>query len=99
MPKLNPVLAKSVREALGKGVGDAIHVSLRRNDAPRTFEMPPEFAEALARDPDASDFFDSLAFTQRKEMANGIRDAKKDETKQRSLDKAMTLLRARQKPS
>lgn len=92
-------LRKSVRERLKNGVGDTVQVTLRRNGAPRTFEMPPELTEALARDPDASDFFDGLAFTHRKEMANGTREAKRDETKQRRLDKAMTLLRARQKPS
>ena len=92
-------LRKSVREALGKGIGDPVHVTLRRNDAARTFEMPEELAEALAREPDASEFFDSLSFTHRKEMANAIREAKKEETKQRRLDKAMSLLRNRQKPS
>ncbi len=70
-------LRKSVRGILKKGVGDTVQVTLRRNDAPRTFEMPPELTEALARDPDASDFFDGRSFTHRKEMANGIREAKK----------------------
>ncbi len=91
-------LRKSVREALGKVVGDPVHVTLRRNDAPRTYDMPPELAEALAQEPDASEFFDSLSFTHRKELAASVREAKKPETKQRRLDKAMALLRNREKP-
>ena len=91
-------LRKSVRETLGKQVGDPVHVTLRRDLAPRTFEMPPEFAEALAQDPDASEFFDSLSFTHRREMAASVREAKRQETKQRRLEKAMTLLQNQRRP-
>ncbi len=89
----------SIRETLGKGVGDSVRVSLRRDDAPRSFEMPREFAEALAREPEASEFFDGLSFTHRKEMAGSIREAKKEGTRLARLNKAMTLLRNRQKPA
>ena len=55
--------------------------------------------EALGKGVEASELFDSLSFTHRKKMAGSIREAKKAETRLRRLDKAMTLLRNRQKPA
>jgi uncharacterized protein YdeI (YjbR/CyaY-like superfamily) len=56
--------------------------------------MPPEFAEALARDRKADDFFHQLPPSQRKIYVWWIASAKRPETKTARLAKALALLAA-----
>lgn len=70
-----------------------MHVVLRRDDQPRVVDVPAEFKELLSANPDISAFFDTLSYTQRKEYARWIAEAKKEETQQRRLIKAVEMLR------
>jgi uncharacterized protein YdeI (YjbR/CyaY-like superfamily) len=51
----------------------------------------------LKRNKQAAGFFDSLAFTNRKEYVEWIGSAKKDETKQKRLAATLEKLTARKK--
>lgn len=83
---------KDVRAAIGKTVGDTVAVTLERDDEPRTVEVPPDLAAALAAEPAARAFFDELAFTYRKEYVRWIADAKRDETRRRRVARAVEKL-------
>ena len=48
---------------------------------------------AAAGDPQASAAFDALAYTHRKEYARWIEEAKREDTRQRRVDKALQMLR------
>jgi Bacteriocin-protection, YdeI or OmpD-Associated/Domain of unknown function (DUF1905) len=85
---------KEIRDAAG-GIadGDEVEVEIERDDAPREVEIPEALAGALAADPDARRVFDGLAFTHRKEYAQWIAEAKKEETRTRRTERAVAMLR------
>jgi hypothetical protein len=85
---------KEIRDAAG-GIadGDEVEVEIERDDAPREVEIPEALASALAADPEARQVFDGLAFTHRKEYAQWIAEAKKDETRARRTERAIAMLR------
>ena len=86
-------LTKAVRTAAGIEVGATVTVVMERDDAPRVVDVPEPLARALARDKAASAAFDKLAFTHRKEYAEWIAEAKRDETRERRAAKAIEMLR------
>ena len=89
-------LSKEVRGHAGVDAGDDVQVALELDLAERTVDLPPALAEALARDPDASVAYDRLAYTHRKEFANWVAEAKRDETRDRRVAKTLEMLRAGQ---
>ncbi|MFL5827720.1 MAG: YdeI/OmpD-associated family protein [Thermoleophilaceae bacterium] len=86
-------LNKEVRQAAGLELGDRVDVVLELDDAPREVEVPKALAEALALADDAREAFSRLSFTHRREYARWIAEAKKDETRERRVTKAVELLR------
>ena len=61
--------------------------------APREVGVPDALASALAGDPAAKATFEALAFTHRKEYARWVADAKRPETRERRVTKALEMLR------
>ncbi|MEO7071086.1 MAG: YdeI/OmpD-associated family protein [Nostocoides sp.] len=82
------------RKLTGVSAGDIVEFDLTLDRAPRTVEVPPDFAEALAAVPGARDAFDRLADSRRKEHVRAIEEAKKPETRARRIDKAVEVIRA-----
>jgi len=85
---------KATRAAIGKGAGDPVAVTLVADTRVRTVDLPPELAEALSASRDLKEAFDALAYTHRKEFARWIGEAKKTETRERRLAKAVDMIRA-----
>jgi hypothetical protein len=83
---------KSIQESAGVGVGDTIAVALGTDEAPRTVEAPPHLARALALDKKAADAWTALSYTNQKELARSLLDAKKAETRERRLAAAIERL-------
>jgi len=83
---------KGIREQIGKGPGDAIEVALWRDEAERTVEVPPEF-EKLMKKAGLFAGFQKLSYTHRKEYCRWISEAKKEETRQTRLGKAIEMLK------
>jgi uncharacterized protein YdeI (YjbR/CyaY-like superfamily) len=69
-------------------------VILALDTAPRTVEVPPALAEALATDPAAAAAFERLAASHRKEYARWITEAKRDDTRDRRVQQALEMIRA-----
>jgi len=84
---------KDIVEALGADYGSMIDVTLARDTAERTVEVPPDLAAALLEDPAAAAAWDTLSYTTRKEHARAIAEAKKPETRARRLEAALASLR------
>jgi bifunctional DNA-binding transcriptional regulator/antitoxin component of YhaV-PrlF toxin-antitoxin module len=84
---------REIREAAGIEVGDAVDVVLERDDAPREIELPDALAAALAGDAAVREAFEALSFTHRREYAEWIAGAKKEETRARRVEKALGMLR------
>jgi hypothetical protein len=86
---------KSIQEAAGVGQGDSVTIELALDTAPRTVEVPSDLAEALARDKKAAAAWDALSYTNRKEAARAIEEARRPETRERRLAGILERLRGR----
>jgi hypothetical protein len=86
-------LRNELRREAGVSDGDSLVVEIERDDASREVEVPPELASGLASDSVAAGAFESLSFTHRREYAEWIAGAKKEETRTRRVAKALEMLR------
>ena len=86
-------LTNAIRKQAGVVQGDEVEIELERDDAPREVSVPPALAAALEGDPTAREAFDGLAFTHRREYAEWIESAKREETRERRVAKALEMLR------
>jgi hypothetical protein len=80
------------RASAGVAAGDEVEVELNLDAAPREVTVPPDFADALARDADARRFFDGLSFSNKQRLVLSIEEAKTAETRQRRIAKAVSAL-------
>jgi hypothetical protein len=87
-------LNREVRDGAHVKAGDSVTVELRLDSAPRDVDVPEALASALDRDPVAGTAFKTLAYSHRKEYARWIKDAKREDTRQRRVQKAIEMLRA-----
>ncbi len=91
-------LPRKVREGADAHAGDAVEVTLELDTAPREVEVPEALAVALETDGAAKAAFDRLAFTHRKEYARWVAEAKREETRDRRVAKALEMLHAGKAP-
>jgi uncharacterized protein YdeI (YjbR/CyaY-like superfamily) len=89
---LIPVSAEN-RKSAGLAAGDEVDVDIEVDTEPREVTVPPDFAEALDRQPDARRSFDGLSYSHKLRHVLSIEDAKTVETRQRRIDKAVGNLR------
>jgi hypothetical protein len=85
-------LSREIRHAIGADLGDEVVIDIEKDTAPREVDVPEELAMALAADVPARKVFESLAFTHRKEYAQWIAGAKRPETRERRVAKALEML-------
>jgi Bacteriocin-protection, YdeI or OmpD-Associated/Domain of unknown function (DUF1905) len=83
---------REIRDAAEIGDGDELAIELERDDAPRELEVPAAFGEALAAG-GVREEFDALSYTHRREYVRWLEEAKRDETRERRLAKAVEMLR------
>jgi hypothetical protein len=88
---------KELRDRANVRIGDEVTVELERDDEPRVAEVPPALAVALSGDPGAKAAFERLSYTHRREYAEWIAGAKRDDTRERRVAKAVEMLRAGQR--
>ncbi|HTN22829.1 MAG TPA: YdeI/OmpD-associated family protein [Solirubrobacteraceae bacterium] len=86
-------LRREVRDAAGIEVGDTVEVTLELDDAPREVQVPAELEAVLAGDPQLRAIYDGLAFTHRREYAEWVGEAKRQETRDTRAAKAAQMLR------
>jgi hypothetical protein len=85
-----PVL-KGIREQIGKGPGDTIEVVVWKDEEERVIAIPAPF-KALLKNEGLLAGFEKLSFTHRKEYVRWIEGAKKEETRQNRMVKAVAML-------
>ncbi|MGY4765303.1 YdeI/OmpD-associated family protein [Kribbella sp. CWNU-51] len=86
-------ILKSIRGELRKGAGDPVTVTLVRDAAERTVEVPADLAAAL-QEAGLRKAFDALSYSHRREHVNAINDAKRPETRVRRISKALEMLKS-----
>lgn len=85
-----PIL-KAIREQIGKGPGDSILVTVERDTAVRSIEIPAAFKTALRKEGLLASF-EKLSYTHRREYIRWITEAKKEETRTARAAKALEML-------
>ena len=73
--------------------GDVVEVDVELDAAPRVVDVPTDLAEALANDAEARATWDRLSYSHQLQHALAIADAKRPETRQRRIAKALEMLR------
>lgn len=86
-------VSADVRAKAGVEAGDEVEVALELDTEPRIVTVPPEFAQALAADPAAQDFFNTLSYSNKQRFVLSIEGARTYETRQRRIAKAVAMLR------
>jgi hypothetical protein len=75
---------KSIRESLGKAPGDVVSVTVERDTATRTVEVPADLATALDAS-GARPAFDELSYSHQRKYVQWIDEAKRPETRARRI--------------
>jgi bifunctional DNA-binding transcriptional regulator/antitoxin component of YhaV-PrlF toxin-antitoxin module len=86
-------LTKAYRAQLGIEAGDRLDVVMDRDDAPREVDIPPALQAVLDGDDVARATYEKLSFTHRREYAQWIAEAKREETRERRAARAAEMLR------
>lgn len=84
---------KAIQQVAGVGRGDTITVELDLDTAPRVIEPPADLAEVLAKDGRAAAAWQTLSYTNKREIAISLEEASRSETRQRRLSSALEKLR------
>ena len=85
------MLGPSWRRDNGLALDEEVRVELAP-EGPQMDNMPADFADALAANPEAKAFFESIAPFYRKNYLRWIEDARRPETRTRRIGEAMTQL-------
>ena len=72
--------------------GDTVKVTVERDDAAKTVEVPPDVKRTLAKNKRAAAAFEKLAPSHRREHIRVITEAKKPETRQRRIERMIEKL-------
>ena len=81
------------RAASGIRGGDEIDVEIELDTEPRVVELPADLAAALEVDPKAKETFDKLSNSLKGYHVSQVTGAKTDETRQRRIEKSISVLR------
>ena len=87
-----PISAEN-RACAGVAAGEEVEVDIELDTEPREVTVPPNLAEALERDVDAKRYFEGLSYSQKQRHVLPIEQAKTAETRQRRIDKTLSMLR------
>ena len=81
------------RELTGATAGEPYDLEIELDTAPRTVDVPPDLAAALAGDPAAKAAFDSLSYSHQRHHVEAVLAAKKPETRERRVAGTLAKLR------
>ena len=91
------VVLKEIREQIGKTFGDEVTITVEPDTEPRVIEVPAELKKAFKTEKEAKAFFDKLSYTHQREYVMRINEAKREETRQNRVAKAIEMLKKGQK--
>lgn len=78
-------LSKAVRAQLGVDIGDEVDATISLDTAEREVDLPDDLAAALDAAAGVRAAFEALSYSRRKELARGVADAKRPETRERRI--------------
>jgi uncharacterized protein YdeI (YjbR/CyaY-like superfamily) len=87
-------LSNANREGAGVEIGQEIEVEVEYDHEPRVIVEPEDFTKALDADPAARAVYDRLSPSHKREHLRAIESAKKPDTRQRRIERALASLRS-----
>ena len=91
------LILKSIREQIAKTFGDEVEITVEEDTEPRVVEVPTDLKQAFKSDPEAKAFFDKLSYPHQREYVTWIEEAKKEEIRNRRIEKAIEMLKQSKK--
>ena len=88
-------ISDEVRKSAKVAAGDTVDVNVELDTEKRDVDVPAELAKALAKDPKAKKYFESLSYSRKNALVAPIANGKTAETRERNLAKAMQELKAK----
>ena len=85
-------VSAEVRANTGVAGGDEIDVDLELDTEVREVTLPSDFVAALDADAEAKRFFEGLSYSNKRRLVIPIEDAKAAETRQRRIEKTVSML-------
>lgn len=87
------LVLKEIRQQIGKTFGDEVEVILQEDREPRVVSVPEDLRQALEADPEASEFFEKLAYSHQREYVQWVEQAKRPETRQKRIQGTVQRLK------
>jgi hypothetical protein len=87
------IILKEIREKIGKTFGDEVKITVELDTEPRLIELPSELKKMFKTEKEAKAFFDKLSYTHQREYVMWINEAKREETRQSRILKAVEMLK------
>jgi uncharacterized protein YdeI (YjbR/CyaY-like superfamily) len=87
------IVLKGIREQIGKTFGDEVRITVEADTEPRLIELPAELAKAFKKEKAAEAYFNSLAYSHRREYVGYINEAKRAETRTRRVAQTIEMLK------
>ena len=87
-------ITHEVRRQINKTFGDIIDIKLEQDLEERVVSIPDDVQTQLNKSKRASEFFESLSFTHRKEYMRWIESAKKEETRKKRIVEFIDKMKA-----
>jgi hypothetical protein len=85
-------VSAKVREEAGVAGGDTVDVDVELDTEKREVGVPPDLAKAFKRNAAARKAFEALSNSRKQRLTLPIENAKTDATRQRNVEKALTML-------
>jgi hypothetical protein len=86
------IVLKAIRAQLGKGPGDILKLTIEVDEGLRAVTVPNDLQKALEENETAQTIFAGFSYSHQREYVLWIEDAKKEETRQRRIEKTISLL-------
>jgi hypothetical protein len=83
---------KAMQQGAKAAAGDTVRVVLEQDTTPRTVAVPKDLQTALNKNKTAKKRFENLPPSHKKEYVRHIDEAKKEETRQRRIEKSIAKL-------
>ena len=90
------MVSKALQGGANAGAGDVVTVTLAHDRSERVVDIPPELKKALSANKAAAAAFKALSPSHRKEFADWVRTAKREETRLSRADKSIAMIVAKQ---
>ena len=84
---------KEIRDAAGLEMGKTIAVTIEPDAEPRIVDVPTDLQRALAKNAAARKTFESLSYSHKREHAQWVAGAKKEETRARRVARVIEMLK------